>query len=454
MSTSNNKTDPTNPQLQQAFSNLSDRTKECDRKLMPIIFQNVDSKFKEKENRINELKIKNIKTEDIDNCVYTSAGNIMIYCNKISTYNHMLNDTFTMFNVKPVESYSANDYRAVVIYGLSYEDAKQNEDHLKSLNIIDLEEIKSIKKEKSINMVKAICNTSITAKNLISSKIKIGYERYKVAEFTRKKKLIVCYDCSKFGHKRGSNKCNGIQCYGCGSKDHTRFNCPDKDDRSKDKCPNCNGNHPATYAGCSVFKNQLNKMYGNNKQTKNKVPLKNSTSNNEVDLNKFNYTNKSTSNKSLDDIYEEIKKTNENFNKLNFSLQEKISNSFNKVETRIKKIEDRSVHFNNVMIKFVIKNFYMLAEKLITNKNLLNNYKTTFGEIFSKHFVAHKEGENPEHYMIRANKDIEKSQFLGSNIFFKIDENNSDQNPIPLDSMFNDLNNPNDHNDNTNYFDE
>jgi hypothetical protein len=72
---------------------------------------------------------------------------------------------------KPTESYSANDYRSIVIYGINFSEANSQIDSLKKLGIINSEEIKSIKKDKTINMVKAICNNSTTAKNLITSNI-------------------------------------------------------------------------------------------------------------------------------------------------------------------------------------------------------------------------------------------------------------------------------------------
>jgi hypothetical protein len=358
--------------------------------------------------------------------------------------------TENLFGVKPTESYSANDYRSIVIYGINFSEANSQIDSLKNLGIINIEEIKSIKKDKTINMVKAICNNSITAKNLITSKIKIGYERFRVAEFKRKKTLIVCYDCALFGHKQGSNKCKGIKCYGCGSKDHIRFNCPDKDDRSKDKCPNCDGNHPATYAGCQVFKQQLNKLYGkkqNNNHNRNKDKLVTaSSSNKDVDLNKFNYTKKDTKkNKSIDDLFnelqktnDEIKKTNKSINNLNNNLLAKIEGGFDEVEIYLRNLEDRILFNNSSIISFMIHSFYKLGEKTINKSADLNTWKNHISDLFKKSFDSEKDDKNRDYFKVKANQVIADKEYASSKLFFTARKENE---PTDNELNGNELNN-------------
>lgn len=62
----------------QAFNNLSNTTKELTIKPAPLIIKKVDFKYKNISNREAVLKEARINPRDIDNCIYTQAGNILI----------------------------------------------------------------------------------------------------------------------------------------------------------------------------------------------------------------------------------------------------------------------------------------------------------------------------------------------------------------------------------------
>ena len=79
-----------------------------------------------------------------------------------------------------------------------------------------------------------------------------GWRRFRVALYIPD--LIRCYRCQGYGHK--ANRCNYRQKCPICSKNHEYEHCPAKNDNREYQravCPNCNGNHPASYKGCSKY---------------------------------------------------------------------------------------------------------------------------------------------------------------------------------------------------------
>ena len=102
----------------QVFSNLSNLTKELSNKPAPLIIKKVNEKFRDKIAREKELIEKSIKSKDIEDCIYTQAGNILIYCKNLTIYNQ-IKQLNTLFNEKKEESKSVNDYKSIVIKDLN-----------------------------------------------------------------------------------------------------------------------------------------------------------------------------------------------------------------------------------------------------------------------------------------------------------------------------------------------
>lgn len=68
-----------------------------------------------------------------------------------------------------------------------------------------------------------------------------------------------CANCQRYGHTK--NFCHlQPRCVKCAG-DHTTAQCSRKERSSAVKCILCNGNHPANYKGCSVYKDLRNKTY-------------------------------------------------------------------------------------------------------------------------------------------------------------------------------------------------
>lgn len=115
--------------------------------------------------------------------------------------------------------------------------------------------------------------------NAEMDRIKILWEDY-----VRKNPITQCYNCQQLGH--GCNNCGKTpRCLKC-AQNHITKECPIKErseeNRSKLKCANCGGPHPANYRNCPVIQEHTNKMLTSKNTQLNKI--KNSN-------NKFNVYN-------------------------------------------------------------------------------------------------------------------------------------------------------------------
>lgn len=63
-----------------------------------------------------------------------------------------------------------------------------------------------------------------------------------------------CYNCQKFGHSAG-NCTNRAKCVICAGE-HKLADCPNKNDKEKNKCANCGANHTASYGGCKFIQKE------------------------------------------------------------------------------------------------------------------------------------------------------------------------------------------------------
>lgn len=68
----------------------------------------------------------------------------------------------------------------------------------------------------------------------------------------KKRETPQCSNCQRFGHTKNFCK-RQPRCVKCALPHHTST-CPIKDKTKNVKCVNCEGNHPASYRGCSVYK--------------------------------------------------------------------------------------------------------------------------------------------------------------------------------------------------------
>ena len=244
-----------------------------------------------------------------------------------------------MFGIKPIESKRVNDFKAVVIKNLTYDEARNLETCLIQQGINSIEEIKSNKRDNIIQMVKAICRDTETAANLIKEGVKIGYMKHKVETYIFTPKLLVCYACGGFNHTKNSNKCKlEKKCIKCSNRDHESFDCPQKGKREGLCCPNCNESHPATYAGCSVFKIALTNIHKKSSNELKSYKASNNKNSRQLLTPKLYSDIASTSSesriidiieKSATEIKDEIKQLNSKFITIEKELKDQITNYTN-----------------------------------------------------------------------------------------------------------------------------
>lgn len=75
----------------------------------------------------------------------------------------------------------------------------------------------------------------------------------------KKKEIPQCTNCQRYGHTKGfchrSSRC--VKCAG----DHKTIQCPITEKNGSPKCALCNGNHPANYKGCTIYKDLQKKKF-------------------------------------------------------------------------------------------------------------------------------------------------------------------------------------------------
>ncbi|CAF1111075.1 unnamed protein product, partial [Brachionus calyciflorus] len=240
------------PTVSNAFINLSKATQssyiKSIQKQPPLLITNPKGNYMTLNELNFELERNGFKPEEIDNVKVTEAGNILIYCKTIETYKKLLNKT-SLYGGEITELETANDDKAIIIKYINYKEAQ--------------EVYNSVLKDKGI---KTICESDELVEKYIHSGIKIKYKNHKVDKYVSKPRLVMCYQCGQTGHK-ATNCRNKAKCIRCSSEEHVSKDCPHKDDFKSYACPNCGGQHPATYAGCSYFKEKLQELYKRRENT-------------------------------------------------------------------------------------------------------------------------------------------------------------------------------------------
>lgn len=85
----------------------------------------------------------------------------------------------------------------------------------------------------------------------------------------KKRELPQCTNCQRFGHTKNFCK-RHPRCVKCALL-HPTSACPIKEQTQNVKCVNCQGNHPASYRGCSVYKEIQKSKYSSLR--KKEIPM-------------------------------------------------------------------------------------------------------------------------------------------------------------------------------------
>ena len=208
--------------------------------------------------RINSLKIqKNIDSSigrRVD--VYKSGNSLRIECKNDAEVKELMKEkTIGEYSVNYPKPYQKKDQLLTkergIIFGVDLE--------------ISEEEIKYETGAEAVKrIIKKRGDQTITTEQVIlcfekemPSYVHIGYRKHRVDRYIPDP--IRCYRCQKFGHR--APNCNSkTKCSVCAGP-HSVNDCPEiqkNTEESKErKCPNCSGNHPASYKGCPSYKTAL-----------------------------------------------------------------------------------------------------------------------------------------------------------------------------------------------------
>lgn len=123
----------------------------------------------------------------------------------------------------------------------------------------------------------------------LKSNSEIDHIKIRWEDYVKKNPVSQCWNYQQVGH--GSSNCNKTtRCLKC-SENHRTRDCPiqerSEENRTKLKCSNCGGPHPANYRNCPYIQQHLNKINTvstksqvlNNRNKENTVNFKNDTNN-------------------------------------------------------------------------------------------------------------------------------------------------------------------------------
>ena len=116
--------------------------------------------------------------------------------------------------------------------------------------------------------------------HLISHGFGIYSQHFKVFENKPLPSVLQCYKCQGFGHNFFDCAKSESVCLRCGGN-HRLSSCTTKKEEAK--CANCAGNHPASYRGCTKYKEALMSAKDKEKDESKKVPASYAAKTKQVD---------------------------------------------------------------------------------------------------------------------------------------------------------------------------
>ena len=250
-----------------AFAHLSDETNIHYHNQLapkfPMVVTKPNVNYQDHVKKIDdEIKNKGFLPQDIEKIKLTGAKNLLIYFKTTEKYQSFL-EKKTFLNGEIQEIRQAFDDKSIVIRGVNAEDLEEQREKLEKMGILEFKDIPSHRMNVKHNMVRATCNTLEIAEKYIKQGIKLGYVSHRVTKFNKRPSIIVCFNCSNNGHI-ASHCRKPTRCGSCSSTEHAKRDCKinKESDKANMKCPNCNGNHPASYAGCPKFKEVYENQQG------------------------------------------------------------------------------------------------------------------------------------------------------------------------------------------------
>ncbi|CAG4974695.1 unnamed protein product [Colias eurytheme] len=173
----------------------------------------------------------------------------------------------------------------------------------------------------------------------------------------KKKEILQCKRCQRFGHSK--NQCyRPFRCVKCG-KDHPTSSCTKKPD-TEATCANCEEKHPASYKGCSIYKQYKERILKSAPKPKVNPPSQNVTStymqptlyNRYPRVPNLNKTYaEATKAKLTDTHFEKTTDLNDIMKLMETMLDKQQKTIMTMVETMVDKMMDRMVQLVSSLVK-------------------------------------------------------------------------------------------------------
>lgn len=144
----------------------------------------------------------------------------------------------------------------------------------------------------------------------------------------KKRDIVQCKRCQQYGHTRTYCR-HPFRCVKCG-KNHDSLTCP-KDSTTPPTCALCEGDHPANYKGCTVYKSLQKKGFPPLRAKQTAVDVDSSRPS-DTAVNRRVSTSTGTNNVTTFSNYAEAVKSNCNKNDEDISLSQTIQEFFIKFE--------------------------------------------------------------------------------------------------------------------------
>ena len=248
----------------------NDETEQVTRWRHKIIILNMEEYKKDKKKLKTEIDSLYIQENAI--MIRFTANNLMIYLEKENDLNKIVkNDAIFPNKIKKEVIKKAKI--TLVIKGLTFNEARDNQEKLSELGITQIINLQTPKKDSNeletsndsltkkvmrteLNIVGINCEDETTEIKLKKAGIYLEYMRYKVEDYIRPIRVLQCHNCNKFNHK--ARECQNEQaCLKCG-ENHSYKQCNVMKDKLR--CVNCNGNHAATSKECLQYKNHKREL--------------------------------------------------------------------------------------------------------------------------------------------------------------------------------------------------
>ena len=194
----------------------------------------------------------------ISEVVITRGGKVLIFGEEYSDYGKLLKkDSWKKSEhgeVTPSVPIAKTIPQHVVLRGVDLnipdEDIKEKIQE-KGLNPLETKRLINASSGKPTYSVKVTLHSQEEKIKLLNNGLSAFYKHHRCEEYRMSLQALQCYKCQKFGHGQSQCKSPVEVCLRCGGN-HRHTDC--EVDKEHPKCANCQGNHPAHFRGCQVYK--------------------------------------------------------------------------------------------------------------------------------------------------------------------------------------------------------